>query len=72
MTLGVLSLFICVIGFVLGITAWIMGGNDLREIRAGRMDRSGEGTTLAGMVCGIFGTVIQAILFLIVLMTNVR
>jgi hypothetical protein len=38
-----------------------MGNNDLREMKAGRMDRSGEGTTKAGQICGIIGTILGAI-----------
>jgi hypothetical protein len=71
-TLGILSIFICIVGFILGIMAWVMGANDLTEIRAGRMDRSGESTTQAGMVCGILGTIVQALLFLIFVLSNVR
>jgi len=71
-TLGILSLFICGVGFVLGIIAWVMGANDMNEIRADRMDRSGEGTTQAGMVCGIVGTILQALLVLFALLSNIR
>ena len=34
------------------------GNNDLREIRAGKMDRAGEGITQAGRICGIIGTIL--------------
>ena len=53
--LGILSIVIC--GFF-GPAAWVMGNNDLNEIRAGRMDPEGEGTTRAGQICGIIGTVL--------------
>lgn len=46
---------------VFGIMAWVMGNADLREMRAGRMDRSGMGLTQAGMVIGM----IQCILLMI-------
>ena len=55
LTLGILSLVIC---NFLGPIAWIMGSNDLTEIRAGRMDPEGEGMTNAGRICGIIGTVL--------------
>jgi hypothetical protein len=48
--LGILGLVCCVI---CGIIAWVMGSNDLREMAAGTMDRSGEGLTKAGRICGI-------------------
>ena len=44
--------------FPLGIAAWIMGGNDLKEMRAGAMDPTGEGLTNAGRIIGIIGTVL--------------
>jgi predicted Zn finger-like uncharacterized protein len=55
LVLGILSL---VVFQPLGIAAWIMGNNDLKEIRAGRMDPEGEGLTNAGRICGIIGTII--------------
>jgi hypothetical protein len=33
--------------------AWVMGSRDLAEMRARRMDRSGEGLTMGGMILGI-------------------
>jgi hypothetical protein len=54
LVLGILSLVVC---GILGPFAWVMGSNDLAEMRAGRMDPEGEGTTRAGQICGIIGTV---------------
>jgi hypothetical protein len=56
LTLGILSL-VC-LGFILGPIAWSMGNTDMQEIRAGRMDPEGEGTTNAGRICGIIGTIL--------------
>jgi len=58
LTLGIVSIVVCCCHF-LGPVAWIMGNNDLREMREGRMDRDGEGTTQAGRICGIIGTVMM-------------
>lgn len=58
LVLGILSLVIC---GILGPIAWVMGNNDLREMRAGNMDRSGEDTTNAGRICGIIATVLIGI-----------
>ncbi len=55
LTLGILGLVVCAI---CGIFAWTMGSSDLKQMRAGRMDRSGEGITQAGMVCGIISTIL--------------
>jgi hypothetical protein len=56
LTLGILSFF-C-FGFILGPMAWIMGSNDLKEMRAGRMDPEGEGVTNAGRICGMIATIL--------------
>lgn len=37
--------------------AWVMGGKDLKLIRAGEMDREGESMTKIGKILGIIGTV---------------
>jgi hypothetical protein len=38
-----------------------MGNNDLREMAAGRMDRSGQGLTQAGKICGMISVILQII-----------
>jgi predicted Zn finger-like uncharacterized protein len=58
LTLGILSLVICCLGVILGPIAWVMGNNDMTDIRAGRMDPEGEGLTNAGRICGIIGTIL--------------
>ena len=54
LVLGILGLFCC---NVLGVAAWIMGSNDLRDMNANRMDASGRGITQIGMVVGIIATI---------------
>jgi predicted Zn finger-like uncharacterized protein len=54
MLLGILSFFVA--GPILGPIAWIMGNNDLKEMRAGRMDPEGEGNTKVGKICGMIAT----------------
>jgi hypothetical protein len=59
MVLGILAVVPAhgmMLSLILGPIAWILGNNDLKEIRAGRMDPEGEGMTQAGRVCGIIGT----------------
>jgi hypothetical protein len=58
-TIGMVCCFIC------GIIAWVMANSDLKEMAAGRMDRSGEGTTKAGRVCGIISVVMLAVAVLL-------
>ena len=55
LTFGILGIACC---FPLGIAAWIMGNNDMQQIEAGMMDPTGKGTTNAGKICGIIGTIL--------------
>ncbi|MBI1901648.1 MAG: hypothetical protein HYS13_11140 [Planctomycetia bacterium] len=62
LVLGILALVLglstgCV-GLVLGPIAWVMGNNDLAEMAAFRMDRTGEGMTQAGRICGMVATIV--------------
>ena len=54
LVLGILSLTVCQLT---GPFAWIMGNTDMRKIRAGQMDPSGEGMTQGGRICGIIGSI---------------
>lgn len=63
---GILGLVLCQL---LGIAAWRMGTDDLREMDLGQMDPSGRDLTNAGRICGMAATVIlifQLALMLIV------
>jgi hypothetical protein len=62
LVLGILGIVLCQI---LGIVAWVMGNSDLRAMREGRMDRSGEGLTNAGRVCGMVSVALLALGLLI-------
>ena len=72
LTLGIMALvlffvpFMPVGGLVLGIMAWVMGNNDLAEMRAGRMDPEGESQTNAGRVCGIIAVVLHVLSLVLV------
>jgi hypothetical protein len=52
---GILGLLMCA---PLGIAAWVMGNSDLRQMKAGLMDPTGEGTTNAGRICGMIATIL--------------
>jgi hypothetical protein len=58
LVLGILSLVTCQL---LGPFAWVMGNNDLAEMRAGRMDPEGEGLTNAGRICGMISTILMVV-----------
>lgn len=52
---GILGLVMC---FIFGIIAWVMGNNDLDKMESGQMDRSGEGLTKAGKICGMISVLL--------------
>jgi len=61
LVLGILALvlnFSCGIGWILGIVAWVMGNADLRAMQSGQMDRTGEGMTKAGKICGLISVIL--------------
>ncbi len=66
LALGLLAWMVCP---VFGIASWIMGKNDLAEMRAGVMDRSAEGLTTAGYWLGLLAVaayglmIVAAVLF---------
>lgn len=58
LALGIIGLVCC---FICGIIAWVMGNGDLKEMAAGRMDRSGQGMTQAGKICGMISVILQIV-----------
>jgi hypothetical protein len=58
LVLGILSL---VAVQILGPVAWLLGNADLREMRAGRMDPSGESQTNIGRVLGMISTLLMVV-----------
>lgn len=69
---GPVVLIMGILGFFIGcpvfsVVAWMLGSRDLREMRAGRMDRSGETMTLVGMILGIVLTLFWVVVAFIVL-----
>jgi phage FluMu protein Com len=80
---GGLILVLGLIGFVIScpifsLMAWVMGSHDLSEMRAGRMDRSGEGITQAGLVLGmilsllwiLFGVIALLVLLVVAVLST--
>ena len=60
LALGIIALVIFPYStIVCGPLAWVMGNADLTQIRAGRMDQSGEGMVQAGRVLGIISTILM-------------
>jgi len=65
LVLGILSLAVPYIGFVIGIVAIVFASLSFKEIK--RTQEQGRGLAIAGLVCGIVGTAIYAILLLLFL-----
>ncbi len=77
---GGLILVLAIVGIVMGcpifsLMAWVMGSGDLREMRAGRMDRGGEGLTQAGQIIGMIPSILfifgAALVMLIIIVAAV-
>ena len=73
---GILGLVLCQL---LGIAAWRMGTDDLREMEFGQMDPSGRDLTNAGRICGmvatgilIFQVAVMLIVFVVMLLSANR
>lgn len=64
LTMGITAI-VCNLAMVPGILAWVLGRADLKQMKAGHMDRAGEGITQAGMIMGIIMTVMGAISLLL-------
>jgi hypothetical protein len=63
--IAIVSFFFCfLLGLPLGILAWIWGSKDLKAMDAGEMDPEGRGMTLAGMITGIIGTIMNILMTL--------
>ena len=67
LTMGIMSI-VCNIALVPGILAWVCGRSDLKKMKDGTMDRSGEGITQAGMIMGIIMTVMAGLSALLVIL----
>ena len=65
LTLGILSIVLCQL---LGPFAWSMGSSDLNAMDRGEMDPMGRGTTQAGKITGIIGTIFLIISLLIIVL----
>ncbi|WP_231891387.1 DUF4190 domain-containing protein [Paenibacillus swuensis] len=58
--LGILSILVPYVGFVLGIIAIILGKKALNRIK--QTGEPGHGLALAGFICGIVGTALYALI----------
>ncbi|AIQ47473.1 hypothetical protein R70723_17470 [Paenibacillus sp. FSL R7-0273] len=66
LVLGILSIVTPYIGLLFGIVAIILSALSLKEIR--NRYEGGRGLAIAGLVCGIVGTIIYALLIIFLLL----
>ncbi len=70
LVLGVMSLVamwlgcLAPVGLILGAIGWWMGQADLKKIRTGSMDPDGKGSTQAGWICSIIGSLLSLLMTL--------
>lgn len=65
--LGIVSLFIC--GIILGVVAFIMGNNTVKEIDANPGAYTNRGSANAGRILGIVAVVLNLLVIVIVAVT---
>ena len=68
LVLGILGIALCM---PLGIVAWVLANSDLKEMQAGLMDRSGEGLTKTGKICGIISVILTCVVLVLVILAVV-
>ncbi|MBP1971108.1 hypothetical protein J2Z83_003247 [Virgibacillus natechei] len=69
LVLGITSIIIPYIGFILGIIAIVFAAKSLKEIK--EFNHDGRGLAIAGLVCGIVGTAIYAIILFFLLILGI-
>ncbi|WP_334073665.1 MULTISPECIES: DUF4190 domain-containing protein [Paenibacillus] len=63
LVMGILSIVIPYIGFLLGIVAIVFASLSFKELK--KTGEQGKGLSIAGLVCGIVGTALYGIILLI-------
>ncbi|MFD1175188.1 DUF4190 domain-containing protein [Paenibacillus puldeungensis] len=65
LVLGILSIMLPYIGFILGIVAIVFSTISFKELK--KSNDQGKGMSIAGLVCGIVGTVLYGLIILFVI-----
>ncbi|WP_410771801.1 DUF4190 domain-containing protein [Fontibacillus sp. BL9] len=66
LVLGILSIVIPYVGFLMGIVAIVFASLSFKELK--RTGEQGRGLSIAGLVCGIIGTAIYGIILLLLIL----
>jgi len=64
--LGILSFFVC--GIILGVVAFVMGSNAIKEIDRNPGMYTNRSTVNAGRVCGAIGAALNVVFLLLLLL----
>lgn len=70
LVMGIASIFTAgtiIIGMVLGIIAWIVGGQDLQGMDRGHVDPRGRGSVNTGRVCGLIGAILSGMMIFVLI-----
>ncbi len=70
LVLGILSVMIPYVGFILGILAIIFAKMSFTELK--KRNDGGKGLAVAGLVCGIVGTVLYGLILLVAILAFVN
>ena len=65
LVLGISSLFVC--GIILGVVAFVMGNNALKEIDRDPGAYTNRGRVNAGRICGAIGAALSVLLLILAL-----
>ena len=65
LVLGILSFFVC--GVILGVVAFVMGNNALKEIDRNPGAYTNRGRVNAGRICGAIGAALSVLLLVLAL-----
>lgn len=69
LVIGILSIVIPYIGFILGIVAIVFASLSFKELK--KTGEQGRGLSIAGLVCGIIGTALYGIIILLVVLAMI-
>jgi hypothetical protein len=69
LVLGILSIVIPYVGFILGIVAIVFASLSFKEIK--RKGEQGKGLSIAGLVCGIIGTAVYGVIIVLAIIAIV-
>lgn len=64
LVLGILSFFVC--GIILGVVAFVMGNNAIKEIDRNPSAYTNRSIVNAGRICGAIGAALSVVLLIVV------